>query len=83
MVDFKLAIGTVLSSVCKTYDWVINDGRKNLGKWADEAGEIRGKYGDQKITGPGGGQKTEKANTAAASAGFAPRSPWCSNDGNR
>jgi hypothetical protein len=82
--DFKLPNGTLLSSVCKAYDWVINDGRKNLGKWADEAAEIRGKHGDQKIIGPGGGEKTEKANTstASASAGFTPRSPWCSDDVN-
>jgi hypothetical protein len=43
--DFKLSTGTVLSSVCKTYDWVIDDGRKKLGAWADEAASIRAKYG--------------------------------------
>jgi hypothetical protein len=49
--SFKLPDGTLLSSVVKTYDWVANDGRKNLGKWADEAASIRGKYGtDDKIT---------------------------------
>lgn len=41
---FELPNGTILSSVCKTYDWVINDRRKNLGKWADEAADIRAEY---------------------------------------
>ena len=75
--DFKLPDGTVLSSVCKTYDWVINDGRKNLGKWADEAAEIRAKYGsDDKIKPTS--EFVKKAQVASTSAGFAPRSPWCS-----
>lgn len=76
--DFKLPDGTVLSSVCKTYDWVINDGRKNLGTWADEAAEIRAKYGaDDKITRTRETVKKVQA-VATASAGFPPRSPWCS-----
>jgi len=76
--DFKLSNGTILSSVCKAYDWVINDGRKNLGKWADEAAEIRAKYGsDDKIKRANESVKKAQA-PATASAGFAPRSPWCS-----
>lgn len=43
--DFKLSVSIVLSSVCKTYDWVIEDGRKKLGAWVDEAANIRAKYG--------------------------------------
>lgn len=83
--QFKLPSGTLLSSVCKTYDWVIDDGRKNLGKWADEAADIRAKYGaDDEVTGP----STEKvltakvgaASTVASSAAFVPRSPWCPDD---
>jgi hypothetical protein len=79
--DFKLPGGTILPSVCKTYDWVIDDGRKNLGKWADEAADIRAKYGtDDKIVGPAKEKQTSKAHavaTASALSGFAPRSPWC------
>ncbi|PYU70806.1 MAG: hypothetical protein DMG49_10695 [Acidobacteria bacterium] len=77
--DFKLSDGTLLSSICKTYDWVLDDGRKNLGKWADEAADIRAKYGaDDKVVGPGEQKQTSKTqSTAAASTGFAPRSPWC------
>lgn len=80
--DFKLPDGTVLSSVCKTYDWLIDDGRKNLGKWADEAADTRAKYGTaDKIVGPAqDNQQTTKAHavsTNSASVGFAPRPPWC------
>lgn len=39
-----LADGQPLSSVCKTYDWVLNDGRNNLGSWADEAAQARAQY---------------------------------------
>lgn len=80
--DFKLPDGTILSSVCKTYDWVTNDGRKNLGKWADEAFDIRAKYeaDDKIVRRTDDSKQTSKAYTsssASASAGFAPRSPWC------
>lgn len=78
--DFKLPDGTVLSSVCKTYDWAIDDGRKNLGKWADEAADTRAKYGaDDEVAGPGEqkASKTYSSASTSASAGFAPRSPWC------
>jgi hypothetical protein len=40
--EIKLSDGTPLSSVCKTYDWVLNDGRNNLGKWVEEAFKVRG-----------------------------------------
>ncbi len=80
--DFKLPDGTRLSSVCKTYDWVNDDGRKNLGKWADDAANIRAKYrSDEKIAGPAENNqqtsKTHSVSTPSPSAGFAPRSPWC------
>jgi hypothetical protein len=81
--DFKLQDGTVLSAVCKTYDWVSDDGRKNLGKWADEAATMRAEYGaDAKIGESGGANqqasKAHSVSTVSAPAGFAPRSPWCS-----
>jgi hypothetical protein len=79
--DYKLPDGTILSSVCKTYDWLINDGRKNLGTWADEAADIRAEYGtDDKIVRRDDDKQASKARTSAtasASSGFAPRSPWC------
>jgi hypothetical protein len=33
-----------LSSVCSLYDWVLDNGRDNLGKWADKAVEDRNVY---------------------------------------
>ena len=79
--DFKLPDGAALSSICKTYDWVTGDGRKNLGKWADEAADIRAKYGaDDKIAHRGENPPAKKVavvSVASAPAAFAPRSPWC------
>ena len=81
--DFKLPDGTALSSVCKTYDWVGDNGRKNLGTWADEAADVRAEYVDEKIVGLDEITRARKAypmSTAPASAGFSPKSPWCSDD---
>lgn len=80
---FKLSGGTILASVCKTYDWVLEDGRENLGKWVEEAFQIRAAYPDsEKIAEVGescaGAQSVKVARTAPVSAGFAPRRPWCS-----
>jgi hypothetical protein len=79
---FRLPDETPLSSVCKVYDWVIDDGRNNLGKWIEEAFEIRGKFGagDKLTEVTEASDRTEKAyfvQSASASVGFAPRSPWC------
>jgi len=80
--QFKLPDNTLLSSVCKTYDWVVEDGRNELGAWIEEAFKVRAEYGidDKIIEVAENGSGTEKANfarVASASAGFAPRSPWC------
>jgi hypothetical protein len=80
--SFKLPDGTLLSAICKTYDWVIDDGRKNLGTWADEAAAIRAKFGanDEIVGVAERSQQTGKVRVvSAASVGFAPRSPWSSN----
>jgi len=84
---FKLPDGKLLSSVCKTYDWVNDDGRENMDKWADEAAEIRAKYGiqDEIVTCESSNNQANKSYAASATpaAGFAPRSPWCLIDANR
>ncbi len=84
---FQLPDGTRLSLVCRTYDWVVDDGRKHFGDWIEEAVGIRAKYGDNKIAEIGlGTSKTAKAFTiplASASAGFAPKAPWCPSNANR
>ena len=79
--DFKLPGGTLLSSVCKTYDWVINDGRKNMGTWADEAAEIRAKHASDDTIVPANqhshAAKVFPSTRAASASGFAPKAPWC------
>lgn len=42
-----LADGTPLSSVSKTYDWVSDDGRNNLGAWVEDAFKAREVYGGE------------------------------------
>jgi hypothetical protein len=78
--DFKLPDGTLLSSVCKDYDWLTEDGRKNLGSWADEAADIRAEYksGDKIVKLQESSPATKVYSSAPAAVGFAPRSPWCS-----
>lgn len=42
--NIKLVDGTPLSSIFKTYDWNVNDGRSNLGQWVEEAFQTRAAY---------------------------------------
>jgi len=39
--NVKFTDGTALSSVCCTYDWVIDNGRENLGQWVEDAYQTR------------------------------------------
>lgn len=79
--DFQLPDGTRLSLVCRTYDWVVDDGRRHFGEWAEEAVGVRAKYGDSKISEvavrASDAPRPFAAPRAAASAGFAPKAPWC------
>jgi hypothetical protein len=45
----KFADGTALSTVCKTYDWVANNGREHLGEWLEEAVQARENHADKVI----------------------------------
>jgi len=64
--DFKLPDGTLLSSVCRTYDWVTDNGRKNLGAWADDAATVRAKYGtDDKIVGTNEDSRNSNVQTSS------------------
>ena len=83
--QFKLPDGTLLSSICKTHDWVLGDGRNNLGTWIEEAFRERSKYGtdDLLVYVNEIRQKAQPASvlgSIAASAPFTPRSPWCADD---
>jgi antiphage defense system Thoeris ThsB-like protein len=80
--QFRLPDNSLLSAVCKTHDWVIDDGRNNLGKWIEEAFNVRAKYAadDKVVEVTETDHRAEKSYLvcgASASAGFAPRSPWC------
>jgi len=82
--QFKLPNGTQLSSICKTYDWVLDDGRNNLGTWIEEVFQERSKYGTgDLIWGNGISQKAQPANvirSVATSTPFTPHSPWCADN---
>lgn len=85
--NIKLKDGKSLSDIFKTYDWVNNNGRENLGRWIEEAFRI--KEADKN-----GGEISESAETAKTEAvftnfnsgndekGFTPRSPWCDDNAN-
>lgn len=45
--NVHLVDGTPLSSLCKTYDWVADDGRNNLGDWVEAAFQARVAYKGQ------------------------------------
>ncbi len=70
----KFTDGTSISSVCKTYDWVIENGRENLGRWVEEAFKIREKLDEDKNVDESGGTAPNIRSAAAAS--FTPHSPW-------
>ena len=77
--------GTALSSICKTYDWVTNDGRNNLGTWVEEAfqsretydGETELKDGDDDLSKGGGGSTPIRPQPQTPSTGptFINRTP--------
>lgn len=78
---FKLPNNTLLSSACKIYDWVLGDGRNNLGTWIEEAFQERAKLGKGDLVYANEvSQKSQPVSVirnVAASAPFTPRSPWC------
>jgi hypothetical protein len=86
--QFELHDNTLLSSVCKTYDWVVEDGRNNLGKWVEDAFSVKAKYrADDKIVNVKEIRSPARAagvvRSVSASAGFAPRPPWCADYGGK
>ncbi|HEX4023071.1 MAG TPA: TIR domain-containing protein [Acidobacteriaceae bacterium] len=82
--QFKLSDGTLLSSICKTYDWVLGDGRNNLGTWIEEAFQERSKYGTDHLAYTNENRQKVPSSSVvgntAASAPFMPRSPWCADN---
>lgn len=92
--NIYLVNGQPLSNVCKTYDWVLNDGRNNLGKWADQSFKDRNDYtGETKLKDAltkGLLPNSSPLNTPSlvnpvsnkTNSGFIPHSPHC-DDANR
>jgi len=96
--EIRLEDGTPLSAVSKTYDWVDDDGRNNLGKWVEEAFQARQAYAGEeelrkattsgastrpRIAEPESAISSTAVRKSAPSGAFAPRAPWCANDDDR
>jgi MTH538 TIR-like domain (DUF1863) len=80
--QFRLPDGIILSSICRTYDWVIDDGRNNLGTWSEEAVQAREKYKDNDDIAYAAEirntiQNLHRFRSIPVQATFTPRSPWC------
>jgi hypothetical protein len=59
--EARLANGKTLSSIFRTYDWVSDDGRANLGRWVEEAFELRRNYaGEMKLAAEDGAHRTPR-----------------------
>ena len=81
--NFELANGAFLSSACQTYDWASDDGRNNLGPWAEEAFQIRSRYNSEDHIRRVASEALRVAKAAALSPSFTPRAPWCPDDVDR
>jgi hypothetical protein len=77
--QFTIENGVQLASICKTYDWVIDTGRHNLGRWIDEAFQIRSRYQSREIqlNSRPAVYQPYSLSTSAAAVSFTPRAPWC------
>lgn len=93
--QFKLPDGRLLSAVCQTHDWVLEDGRNNLGSWVDGAIDIRAEAEEAGEVSPLERLKETPSlvGSIAVAAGavaiatiaaraFKPRAPWCPMDDN-
>lgn len=72
--------GKPLSSVCKTYDWVTDDGRANLGEWVEEVFQERAALTEsKKIADPDDEVEQEHKNVSVAAGPTIirnPAGPW-------
>jgi hypothetical protein len=78
--------GNPLSDVSKTYDWVNDDGRSNLGDWVEDAFKARKAYdGEEELrkSGSPAAAASLSARNAEDRGGFVPRSPWCADSADR
>ncbi len=68
--------GTPLSSVCKTYDWVADKGRDNLGEWLEEAVTAREEMEEDKVLKEDAEKSTRASVVAAPYVIRNPPKPW-------
>lgn len=71
----KFEDGTTLSTVCKTYDWVVDKGREHLGEWLEEAVQAREGL-DDKIVEEAAKKSYARATVAGPSIIQNPPKPW-------
>ena len=81
--EIKLPDGRSLAAVCRTYDWVADQGRANLGSWIEEAYQLREQDAITDKVKDTSGVKGEAAKpalrpTQSAPTILTPRAPWCS-----
>ena len=81
--DVKLPSGRSLAAVCRTYDWVIDNGRANLGSWIEEAFQQRDQDAITDKVEDASGVEVETVKSASrpvkpAPTIITPRAPWCS-----
>jgi hypothetical protein len=81
--NVSLIDGTRLSSIFKTYDWVDDDGRNNLGTWVEAAYKIRDGYSGDAELNESRTASTSRANAVKVAACVAaptvitnPARPW-------
>lgn len=70
--------GTALSSVCKSYDWVADNGREHLGTWLENAVTAREEMDKDKVLKEDGEKSAARASAAivAPSVIRNPPKPW-------
>jgi hypothetical protein len=81
--EIKLPSGTPLAALCRTYDWVTDNGRANLGNWIEEAYQLRDRDAITDKVSDTSGVRVEFGKAApqpaqSAPTIFTPRAPWCS-----
>jgi hypothetical protein len=72
-----LANGQALSTICPVYDWVLHDGRNNLGTWADQAAQARALYKGETALKSG---SLSPSSTSASQSSYAPTRPTVINN---
>lgn len=69
--------GTPMSSACKTYDWIADEGRDHLGEWLEDAVTAREEMDEDKVLKEDAEKSAARASvTAAPSVIRNPPKPW-------